>query len=90
MKIYPCIESTLEFPVGKYLCRLWIDEEEVKEFDHADLISKIKEISHLPLEAIIAFVSTLPKINAVQFKTKGFPEKGIVVYFVDFENDPHG
>ena len=84
--LYPCIERTVEFPVGDYLYRLWIAEEDLQEQqDYANMIKDIKDFapSHTR-EEVIKMIGTLGNVNAVQIKSKGFPEYGLIVYYVDF------
>lgn len=99
-KKYPCIESTVEFPldladgVTKYFVRIWINEAHVdsnysNRFIVEDLMYFIKtrEDRYLEIDkAVIAeHTAKITGVNAVQVKDLNDPlEAGIILYPVDF------
>ena len=97
-KMYPCIETTLDFDYFNQEIRLWINKESLMLPTYPLLPDTIKLIFethkitentfNLPL--VFAEISKLPNINAVQISQKakeGEPQWGTVVYTVDFEDN---
>jgi hypothetical protein len=79
------IENTLEFPVGDYLCRLWINTTEIAFEPNAEIVLDIQNFGKgHSLTELFTHIGRIPHMNAAQLKSKGFPEHGIVVYYVDF------
>ncbi len=93
---YPCIESTLDFELGNYIVRLWINKEAVPEdyLEEENMLKKIREFyeKHVPTaREMFTFIEAFENINAVQIQFKAGDMKfGTVLYLVDFSSDVHG
>lgn len=98
---YPCIESTIDVMCGPYYTiRLWIDQLEVPEpTATADVaaFALVKQIRHWANTAksqkeLFKNLGTIPRINAAQAISSRDRQalRGVVVYYVDFDGDPHG
>lgn len=103
---YPCIESTLDMTVRGITIRLWINEKtiesayypnlgyEAKIRDYVEEMVLLKktgiviDTSKNEQEALVEFCKkVIPNLNAIQIKNE---THGLVVYLVDFQDDPHG
>lgn len=105
MKLFPCIESTLDIedrPTGR-IVRLWINRNDIPKGEanlFGDLTAEIKQklVYNMADDELIKWLAKIPNVNAIQiinsdkyyFGTDfGVVKYGTVVYTVPFE-DVHG
>lgn len=87
---YPCVEATVDYNLDFYTIRLWINQTDVPQNDQEALRAReiIKSLKIRSRAEILNFlIENIPNLNAVQIKSG---DVGVVIYTVDFENDPHG
>lgn len=97
MNTFTCVESTIDISYGIRTVRLWVNRDlkdipENPELLFYEQVVKIKEKlkNYLPHNELLSWLSTLPKVNAVQLiEHYSGVDYGTVVYTVPFE-DVHG
>lgn len=99
---YPCVESTLEVLLGDRMVRLWLDRDAVPIILPAfrELAQSIKvQLPRLKPPEFMEWLRTETRargldLNAAQLVRRDPMDAevmlGVVVYYVDFDGDPHG
>lgn len=101
MKPYPCIESTVDILIDpERSLRLWIDRDDVPEvlpaYRQETVVIKEQFVKLKAPDFFVWLKEFIPRLNAAQIQRIDPLAKGnrvflgTVVYYVAFQDDPHG